>query len=142
MEENINALDEIHKGACMGIDAIHFVLDKVEDDNLKKVLKKEYEEYQKIAGEIEIIYPKYDDGNPHETGMMTKAMTWYGIEMKTLTDKSNSKIAELLLQGFNMGIIEGKRILNQKEIDKEVADIIEKYVEMQERDVETLKKFL
>jgi hypothetical protein len=142
MEENINALDEIHKGACMGIDAIHFVLDKVEDDNLKKVLKKEYDEYQKIAGEIEIIYPKYDDGNPHETGMMTKAMTWYGIEMKTLTDKSNSKIAELLLQGFNMGIIEGKRILNQKEIDKEVADIIEKYVEMQERDVETLKKFL
>lgn len=142
MEENINALDEIHKGACMGMDAISFVLDKVEDDYLTKVLKKEYDEYQKIAGEIEKIYPNYNDGNPHETGKITKAMTWYGIEMKTLTDKSNSKIAELLLQGFNMGIIEGKRILNQKKINKEVADIIEKYVEMQEKDVETLKSFL
>lgn len=142
MEENINALDEIHKGACMGMDAISFVLDKVEDDYLKKVLKKEYDEYQKIAGEIEKIYPNYNDGNPHETSKITKAMTWYGIEMKTLTDKSNSKIAELLLQGFNMGIIEGKRILNQKKINKEVADIVEKYVEMQEKDVETLKSFL
>lgn len=142
MEENINALDEIHKGACMGMDAISFVLDKVEDDYLKKVLKKEYDEYQKIAGEIEKIYPNYNDGNPHETSKITKAMTWYGIEMKTLTDKSNSKIAELLLKGFNMGIIEGKRILNQKNINKEVANIIEKYVEMQEKDVETLKSFL
>ena len=36
MNEDINALDEIHKGACMGKDAINFVLDKVEDDSLKK----------------------------------------------------------------------------------------------------------
>ena len=31
MNENINALDEIHKGTCMGEDAINFVLDKVKD---------------------------------------------------------------------------------------------------------------
>ena len=27
--ENINSLDEIHKGACMGMDAIHFIIEKV-----------------------------------------------------------------------------------------------------------------
>lgn len=36
MEENVNILDEINKGASMGEDAISFVLDKVEDDNLRK----------------------------------------------------------------------------------------------------------
>ena len=36
--ENINALDEIHKGACMGMDAIHFILDKVEDKDLDKYI--------------------------------------------------------------------------------------------------------
>ena len=45
---------------------------------------------------------------------MNKVMTWYGIEMKTMFDKSNSKIAELLLQGTNMGIIEGRKLLNNK----------------------------
>lgn len=141
-KEDINALDEIHKGACMGIDAISFVLDKVEDDSLKKELEKEEKEYNKIKEKVEKIYPKYNDGKPHETGIMTKAMTWSGIEMKTLNDKSNSKIAELLLQGVNMGIIEGRKILNNKEINKEVNDIIEEYVTMQEDSVETLKKYL
>ena len=40
MKENINALDEIHKGACMGVDALSFVLDKVEDQDFKKRTRK------------------------------------------------------------------------------------------------------
>ena len=44
-------------------------------------------------------YPKYNDGNPRDTNVMNKAMTWSGIEMKTMTDHSSSKLAELLLQG-------------------------------------------
>ena len=39
-------------------------------------------------------------------------MGWMGVEMNTLTDKSNSKIAELMIQGTNMGIIEGVKLLN------------------------------
>lgn len=141
-EENINALDEIHKGACMGCDAIHFVLEKVKDKKLKKVLDKQYKDYKDITNDIEEIYPKYNDDKPHETNAMNKAMTWYGIEMKTMMDKSDSKIAELLLQGTNMGIIEGRKILNKKEINKEVNSIIEKYVVMQETCVEVLKTYL
>ncbi|MBE6153026.1 MAG: hypothetical protein E7166_02195 [Firmicutes bacterium] len=141
-KEDINALDEIHKGACMGKDAIHFVREKVEDQKLKDVLDAEYEQYQEISRRIEEIYPKYNDGKPHETSAMNKAMTWYGIEMKTMMDKSNSKITELLLQGVNMGIIEGKKILNNKNLDKEVMDIVSEYVEMQEKSVEVLKEYL
>lgn len=142
MKENINALDEIHKGACMGVDALSFVLDKVEDKELKKELEKEYNDYKMIASEIEKIYPKYNDDKPHETGMMNKAMTWSEVEMKTINDRSNSKIAELLLNGVNMGIIEGRRILNKKEIDDEVSKIVSKYVTMQEESVEILKNYL
>ncbi len=141
-KDNINALDEINKGACMGMDAIHFTLDKVEDEKLKNVLKKQYSDYEDIAKRVEKIYPEYNNGEPHKTNAMTKTMTWYGIEMKTLTDKSNSKIAELLLQGVNMGIIEGKKILNNKALDEKVVDIINKYVSMQEVAVEVLKEYL
>ncbi len=141
-EENINALDEIHKGAYMGMDALHFISDKVEDEKFREVLRKQYNDYNKIAQKIEEVYPKYNNDQPHKTTTMNKAMTWYGIEMRTFSDKSNSKIAELLMQGVNMGIIEGKRVLNNKNLDKEVHTIIEKYVNMQEKSVETLKKYL
>ena len=142
MKENINALDEIHKGACMGEDAINYVLDKVEDNNLKKELESEYSEYDSVKQKIESIYPKYNDEKPHETSGMNKAMTWSSIEMKTMNDKSTSNIAELLLKGVNMGIIEGRRILNKKIINEEVNQVLSDYVTMQEKNVENLKKYL
>ena len=142
MEENINVLDEINKGACMGQDAIAFILDKVEDKKLKLELKKEYHEYSKIVKMISKVFPKYDNGTPRETSIMNKAMTWYGIEMRTFIDQSTSKIAELLLQGVNMGIIEGRKILNNKKMSKEIRNIVSEYVEMQEASVEALKQYL
>ncbi|MBE6161313.1 MAG: hypothetical protein E7158_03745 [Firmicutes bacterium] len=141
-KEDINALDEIHKGACMGIDAIDVIIDKVEDKKFIQELKREYKNYQEIQKKIESVYPKYDDGEPHETSGLNKMMTTMNIDMKTMNDTSNSKIAELLLKGVNMGIIEGRRILNKKEINEEVNKIVEDYVNMQEESVEILKEYL
>ena len=141
-ENEINVLDELNKGACMGKDAIHFVLDKVEDDNLKQVLNEQYEKYNNITKRISELYPEYSNNEPHETNAVNKVLTWYGIEMKTITDKSSSKISELLLQGTNMGIIEGRKLLNHKHTDPEVNKLMEEYVSMQEDAVEKLKKFL
>ena len=141
-ETEVNVLDELSKGACMGRDAIHFIMDKVEDENLKKELNRQYREYKEISEEINKIYPEYSDDEPHKTSAMNKMMTWYGIEMKTFMDSSTSKIAELLLQGTNMGIIEGRRLLNQKDSNEEINKLLEKYVEVQETAVEKLKSFL
>ena len=45
--QNLNILDEINKGATMGMDAISFVSDKVKDDTFKEVLDIEYNKYAK-----------------------------------------------------------------------------------------------
>lgn len=143
-KNEVNVLDELNKGACMGMDAISYILDKVSDDALKNELNRQYREYKEISDEIENLYPEYSKSKeePHKTNAMTKAMTWYGIEMKTMMDSSTSKIAELLLQGTNMGIIEGRKLLNHKETNEDVNILVEKYVGMQEKAVEKLKQFL
>ncbi len=141
-KNEINVLDELNKGACMGMDAIHFILNKVQEDKLKQELNNQYDKYQEISNKICELYPEYKNAKPHETNAMNKVMTWYGIEMKTLTDDSTSKIAELLLQGTNMGIIEGRRLLNHKNTDPKVHQLVKEYVAMQETAVEKLKKFL
>ena len=140
---NVKVLDEVNKGTTMGMDAIHFVSSKVGDDRFKKVLDVEYGKYKEIANRVDNIYSQYTmTKDPQETNMMNKAMTWYGIEMKTIMDDSTSKIAELLLKGTNMGIIEGRRMLNNKDINKEINKLLEEYVDMQEAAVEKLKQFL
>lgn len=141
-KEDINVLDELNKGACMGRDAIHFIMDKVKDENLKQELNRQYAKYKETNEKICKLYPEYSDSEPHKTGAMNKVMTWYGIEMKTLLDDSTSKIAELLMQGTNMGIIEGRRLLNDKKMDEEVHKIAHDYVAFQEDAVEKLKPFL
>lgn len=142
-KNEIDVLDELNKGACMGMDAIHYILDKVEDEDLKKELDRQYREYKEISEEINKIYKNYNkQEEPHKTNAMNKAMTWYGIEMKTMIDDSTSKITELLLQGTNMGIIEGRKLLNHKDTDKKINELVKKYVDTQEKAVEKLKQFL
>ena len=141
-KQEIDILDELNKGATMGQDAIFFILDKVEDLKLKEEIENQYQAYKEISEKIHQIYPNYSAKEPHETNLVNKALTWYGIEMKTLMNTSTSKITELLLQGTNMGIIEGRKLLNHKSPDPKVYEIIEEYVKMQEKAVEKLKKFL
>lgn len=141
-DNEVNVLDELNKGACMGVDAIHFIMDKVKDEGLRKELDRQYEKYKGISEKINELYPEYSDKHPHETSTMNKAMTWYGIEMKTFMDDSTSKLAELLMQGTNMGIIEGRRLLNHKGTEPEVHALVQEYVAMQEDAVEKLKAFL
>lgn len=141
-EQEVNVLDELSKGACMGMDAIHFIIDKVKDEELHNELNRQYEEYKKIKEELDKLYPEYSEKEPHETGVMNKAMTWYGIEMKTMMDDTTSKLAELLMQGTNMGIIEGRRLLNHKKDDEQINKLLSEYVSMQEEAVEKLKQFL
>ena len=139
---NLDILDEINKGATMGMDAISYVSEKVGDETFSKVLDGEYNKYKDISRRVNNLYSNYSDKEPHETNAMNKMMTWYGIQMNTITDKSNSKISELLMQGTNMGIIEGRRLLNQNQenIATDVKNILNDFVVMQEDSVETLKK--
>ena len=142
MEDNKNTLDELNKGATMGMDAINFLLDKVKSKKFKKVLEKQYAEYEVISNKVNELYENYSDKKPHETSIVNKMMTWYGIEMRTMVDESDSKIAELLLQGTNMGIIEGRRLLNNKKVDSKINKLLDAFVKIQEEYVEVLKEYL
>ena len=141
--QNLNILDEVNKGATMGMNAISYVSEKVIDNKFKNVLDTEYNKYKDISNRVNNLYTNYSNKEPHDTNAMTKMMTWYGIQMKTMNDDSTSKLSELLMQGTNMGIIEGRRLLNQNEnAAADVKNILNDFVVMQEDSVETLKKYL
>lgn len=141
--QNLNILDEVNKGATMGMNAISYVNDKASNYDFKKVLDTEYKKYEKISKRVNDLYSNYSNETPHETNRMEKMMTWYGVQMQTMMDDTTSKLSELLMKGTNMGIIEGRRLLNQNEnAAHDVKNILNDFVVMQEDSVETLKKYL
>ncbi len=142
MDNNIDILDELHKGACMGIDALNFIFSKVKEEKFKKLLENQKSEYENLAERINKLYRDYTTKDIHETGTMAKIMTWYGIQKDTMMNTSVSNLADLLIRGTNMGIIEGKKIINHKTMDKKVHKLCTEYIMMQEKYLDRLKEFL
>ena len=91
---------------------------------------------------LDELYRTKSNKDVHEAGTMTKLMTWYGIQKDTILDNSTSKIADILINGTNMGIIEGRKLLNNKAMDKKTKKLVTEYIKMQERYIEKLKKYL
>ena len=142
-QNNVNVLDEISKGTTMGMDAIEYVSQKVGDPQFRDVLNIEYDKYSDISKRIEQMYPKYAEKKPHEPNKMEKMMTWYGIQMNTMNDKSNSQISELLIQGNDMGVVKGTKLLNNNEFTTpEIKNLLSDFVRLQEKNIDDLKKFL
>ena len=142
MDKNVEALKEIYKGVTMGMDSIEYLQDKTQTDELSNYLKHEYSMYNNVLDKVKDAFSNYDE-KPNTNSFATKAMLWYGIQTNTIKDKSDSKISELLMQGTNMGIIEGRRILNaHDDLDTDVKKLINDFVSYQEESVEKLKKFL
>ena len=135
-------LTEVNKGIKMGMDSISTISDKVQDSNLKQDLQFQYNQYNEILNQVNHQLSKYGEF-PKELNPMQKAMDWMMIEWNTLTDKSDSKISEMMLQGTNMGIIEGVKLLNQNpNCDTETKNILSEFVKFQENTVEEIKKYL
>ena len=135
-------LNEINKGIKMGMDSISSIAEKVTDDQLKDDLQSEYNQYNSILNDVNAELGKYEEF-PKELNPAQKMMGWFDIQMSTLIDNSDSKIAEMLIKGTNMGIIEGVKLLNNNpETTPEIKNILTNFIQFQENNVERLKKYL
>lgn len=139
---NVKVLKELGKGAKIGTDSISFVAKKVSDQEFSDELSFQYNQYDDILNRVNDIYGKYSLV-PDHTDIKNEFMTWMGVQMNTMEDKSNSKIAELLIQGNTIGIIEGRRLLNNNpNVDQEIQKTLNDFVTLQENTVEKLKAYL
>ena len=139
---NLTILNEINKAAKMGMDSISYVIKKVDDENMKENLSTQCSEYGKIVDKVNTQFDHYGEV-PDETPITDKMMGWTGVQLNTITDKSNSHIAEMMIQGGDMGIIECQKLLNHNPYaDQEVKNILNDFMNMQKNDIEQMKKFL
>ena len=135
-------LNEVNKGIKMGMDSISTISEKVGDNQFKDDLLFQYDKYNEILNRVNSELKNYDDF-PKELPPMQKTMGYIDIQVSTLTDKSNSHIAEMLIKGTNMGIIEGVKLKNHNpEVEPTISNILDDFIRFQENNVEQLKKYL
>lgn len=140
--EEFEILKEINQNAKMGMDSLSTVLKKSQDTKFKDLLNTQHNEYQNIYDRTQELLVK-NNLQMEDTPTMQKAMSWIGIQLNTVNDTSNSKLSELLIQGNDMGIIKGTKLLNNHSfLDSEIKNILSDFVRLQEKNIDDLKKYL
>ena len=140
--DDLEILKEVNQNSKMGMDSLTTVIKKAEDEEFKDLLNTQHDEYQNIFDRTQELLIKNNEGI-EDTPVVQKAMSWMGIQMSTLTDTSDSKLSELLIQGNDMGIVKGTKLLNNYSfMNNEIKNILSDFVRLQEKNIDDLKKYL
>ena len=133
----------IYQNINAGTQSIEDILPKIEDDAFKKVVAEIQSDYMALAKECELFAKSENIKGIKGNNWFEKVRMWMGVNMSTMTDKSNRKIAELLLLGSFMGYITCvKDLSDHKGISKELDEILERLKDYQKGSIEKLLPYL
>ena len=139
---DLAVLNEISKIAKMGMDSISYLAPKVSDKEMRKVLVAMYSQYGNTQSQINQHFEKYGE-IPESTPLKDKMMSFAGVQFNTLKDRSNSHIAEIMIQGTLMGVIECQKILNcGLDVQKSTTELIKDFNKFQRENIDKLNAFL
>lgn len=135
-------LNHIYQTAEMGQDGIQSVLKYADEPKLLSALNAQMTEYRKLqdsAGEM----LRQRQKEPQGISPMAKVGSEMMSAMKTMTDHSATKIAEMMIQGSTMGVTKSIRTIRDCELkDERVRDLANKLLDTEYDNIEEMKKYL
>ena len=142
MTPETELLHYVHKTADMGCQGIECVVSKVHNSAMKQALQDQYCEYANIREEAATLLRMRNE-IPTGIGAAAKLSSIMMANGKLMRDHSPSKIAEMTIQGNNMGVTKTIRHLHDyRGQDPQVKGLTQKLLEKEESNVEQLKPFL
>ena len=139
---DLAVLNEISKIAKMGMDSISYLSPKVSDREMRKELVAIYSQYGNTQNQINQHFEKYGE-IPDSTPLRNKMMSFVGSQFNTLRNRSNSHIAEIMIQGTLMGVIECQKILNCKlDVQKSTTELLKDFNKFQRENIDKLNAYL
>lgn len=142
MNTNEEMLQFLYKSASMSADVTARMLKKTHDPKLVRELSSQIGEYKSFADNAESLL-KVHGLAPADNSTVTKLMTNMGIEVNTAIDSSPSHIAEIMINGINMGIIKMNKHLNRNSACKEeTRKKCTEMIEYQKKSIDRLESYL
>ena len=142
MNGNVEFLNYIHQNSEMGQDTIKQLVGISKDEEYKKMLQSQLEEYKMIYDTTDKKIKELNK-QAKDINVFSKASTYFMVNLNTLVNKTPSHISEMLIQGSTMGIIDiTKKINEYPNADKAILDLANKLLKLEQNNVEECKKYL
>ena len=142
MDETVQLLQDVVRNARTGQDAVEQLMKKAEHGPMKRELALEQEDYAVARREGEQAL-REAGGRAEPVGPMAKTGMWIGLELETMADRSDAHIAEIVIQGATMGVIEMTKALNTYDsADAHARGLASQFVVRQNEAIDRQKGFL
>lgn len=145
MKDKNELLEYIYQTTDLGKKGLIHVLQALEDkDNkIKKDLEKQLEGYEELHKDVENLLNK-NKVKPKDKGPFIELMNKMGVNMNVMMDNSDSKVAEMIIQGLTMGIVEMEKKIKdyEDEVEKDIIKLAKKVLKYQEKCLEDIKEYL
>lgn len=140
--DTIKLLRECDAGVKMGVSSIDDVIGHVHSHELKKSLIECKSEHQKLDSDIQAQLSRFNDEGKAPS-KAAKKMSWMMTNMKLAMDDSDSKIADLMTDGCNMGIKSLNKYLNQYQAADEYSkDIAKRLIKLEQKLARNVRDYL
>ena len=145
MDENKELLTLIYQDADMGISSLTTLIRKLNktDNKIKKVVEGELKGYEEFLKKTKKMMKEYKF-DIDKKSIVSKLGSTMGINMEFMKDNSDSRVADMLIQGFTMGVLSiSKKIDNfSGDAKKDIINLAKDFRKFQQENVEMLKKCL
>ena len=141
-EMNSDLMIAIFKNLQTAKQSINNVLDKIQDSKLKRELKAQFKDYDELSESCEDLAKVYEI-ELSDNSFFQKAKMWINVNMATMMDKSNRKIASINIIGSTMGVLDLMGVLaDSKRCKKELYNLGKTVLSLEERNIEKLKPYI
>lgn len=142
MTQDMALLNFVYQNAEMGKETIPKLAKMVENTEFRRVMESQLSEYQTIYNTAEEKIKKSNQ-EAKGVGTMEKISAYTMLNLNTLLDKSSSHIAEMMMQGSNMGIIDiTKKLKECPDAEPDTIRLAQKLLKTEEHNLEEVKEFL
>jgi len=142
MNKNAEMLNYIYKNASMGVYTVKQTVCMAKNEDFRKVLESQLEEYKAIVEAAKELLNKH--GFAEQAPSFCKRLyACMMLNIETTFNNTDSKIAEMMLIGSNMGIVKAlKNLKKHPDTEEDIKELMQRLLASEENNVLELKKYL
>ncbi len=141
MDRNEALIQEVYKNTKMGHDSIIDLIDRASDPKFRSEMTSQLERYRNYSEEASRRLQERGL-KPNEIGTTAKLGAKLGMAFNTMLDTTTSHLAELMINGATMGIIDLEKKLNDGGYSSDAKNLAEDVVKFEKSTVERLGQYL
>ena len=138
----IELLKECNKGCKMAVESMSQVIEKVKNVDLKNEIESYNTRHKELKDKSSELLKQYGEAESNP-GIMASTFSWISTEVKLKFENDDKKIAQIMMDGCNMGIQSLSEYINKyTNASGDSIALAKKLVKLEESFMEDMKKYL